>query len=201
MPQIFHPAMNAVARGSLIVAAGGALGGIWLALAIARSPYATQADVVRDQPIPFSHQHHVEQVGLDCRFCHAFAETSAFAGMPATETCMGCHREIWADSPVLEPVRVSYQQQQPIRWTRVHDLPDFVYFNIIVHVTRGIACATCHGRVEQMPLMQRKETLHMEWCLRCHRHPPSSTRSTPETPDGDAANEITRLTNCSVCHR
>jgi hypothetical protein len=166
MAQLFPPAANAFARGTIfggifILAAITWAGNMWL-----RSSYVTQVDVVRDQPVPFSHDHHVSGLGIDCRYCHATVETSAFAGMPTTETCMGCHSLIWKDSPLLAPVRASWQTKQP----------DFVYFNHSIHVAKGIGCESCHGRVDKMPLMRKAVALHMEWCLDCHRHPERENR-------------------------
>lgn len=176
MPQLFGPSANALARGTiygaaLIVAAVTWAGNEWI-----RSSYVTQVDVVRDQPVPFSHDHHVSGLGIDCRYCHASVETSAFAGMPATETCMGCHSIIWKDSPLLAPVGESRRTRQPLRWTRVYDVPDFVYFNHSIHVAKGIGCESCHGPVDRMPLMRKAVSLHMEWCLDCHLHPERAVR-------------------------
>lgn len=171
MPQIFHPSMNAFAKATIfgavfVIAALGWAGSIFV-----RSSYVTHADVVRDQPVPFSHDHHVAGLGIDCRYCHTSVENSSFAGIPPTETCMGCHSQIWKDSPMLEPVRQSFANGTPLVWTRVHDLADFVYFNHSIHVAKGISCERCHGRVDQMPLMRKANAMHMEWCLECHRHP------------------------------
>lgn len=176
MAQLFPPASNALARGSIfgglaILAVITWGGNQWL-----RSSYVTQVNVVRDQPVPFSHDHHFRDLGIDCRYCHATVETSAFAGMPTTETCMGCHSLIWRDSPLLAPVRESWRTKQPLSWVRVHDLPDFVYFNHSIHVTKGIGCESCHGRVDQMPLMRKAASLHMEWCLDCHEQPERHVR-------------------------
>jgi hypothetical protein len=176
MGQLFPPATNALARGTifgglLVVATMVWAGNEWL-----RSSYVTQVDVVRDQPVPFSHDHHTSGLGIDCRYCHATVETAAFAGMPTTETCMGCHSQIWKDSPLLAPVRESWRSGEPLAWTRVHDLPDFVYFNHAIHVAKGIGCESCHGRVDKMPLMRKASTLHMEWCLDCHEHPERNVR-------------------------
>jgi hypothetical protein len=176
MAQLFHPATNPFAKatifGAVFVLAGIAwAGGLWV-----RSSYMTRVDVVRDQPVPFSHDHHVSGLGIDCRYCHTTVETSAFAGMPATEVCMGCHSVVWKDSPLLAPVRESYRTGKPLRWTRVYDVPDFVYFNHSIHVAKGIGCESCHGRVDRMPLMRKAVSLHMEWCLDCHRHPETSIR-------------------------
>ncbi|HSB14018.1 MAG TPA: cytochrome c3 family protein [Bryobacteraceae bacterium] len=193
---------------------GGGL--LWVLNEVNRSPYVTDVGVALDQPVPFSHKHHVAGLGIDCRYCHSTVEISSSAGMPPTETCMSCHSQIWADSPMLEPVRASFRNDQSIRWTRVHDLPGFVYFNHSIHVKKGIGCATCHGRVDQMPLMWKTNTLYMEWCLECHRQPERFVR-----PRGQVFNmayrapsdqlalgrklveeyKIRKLTDCSVCHR
>jgi hypothetical protein len=185
-------------------------------LVIQRSPYVTQAEVARPQPIQFSHKHHVNALGIDCRYCHTSVEVSAFAGIPPTKTCMNCHFQIWADSPMLEPVRESYRTGQAIPWTRVHDLPDFAYFNHSIHVNKGIGCVTCHGRVDLMPLTWRQHSLNMEWCLECHREPERFVRprqyvfSMTWQPEEDqiALGErlvqeyhIQKLTSCSVCHQ
>lgn len=173
MSQIFHPAANALAKGMIF-------GGVFFAAAIALgarlyhdSSYMTQQNVVRD---PFSHDHHVSGLGIDCRFCHATVEKTASAGMPTTETCMGCHAIIWNLSPLLAPVRNSLQSSEPLAWTRVYDVPDFVYFNHSIHIAKGIGCESCHGRLDQMPLTRKAVTLHMKWCLDCHRHPENAIR-------------------------
>lgn len=176
MAQIFHPSTNAFSKatifGGVFILAGIAwAGGLW-----SRSSYVTQVDVVRDQPVPFSHDHHVSGLGIDCRYCHTSVETSSSAGIPSTEVCMGCHAHIWKDSALLAPVRESYRTNKPLEWTRVHDLADFVYFDHSIHVAKGVACESCHGRVDRMPLMRKSHSLHMEWCLDCHRHPESRVR-------------------------
>src|SRR5882757_1294708 len=171
MPQIFHRSTNTLSRatifGAVFVIA--ALG--WVAMEIQRSPYVTYAGVRKPQPVPFSHQHHVAGLGIDCRYCHTSVETSAFAGLPATETCMTCHSQVWHDAPILAPVRESWMSGLPLHWTRVHDLPDYVYFDHSIHVQKGVACVECHGRVDQMPLMAKQHALYMRWCLDCHRAP------------------------------
>ena len=171
MAQIFHPSMNTVAKATIfgavfIVAALGYVG--WQ---VDRSPYITNQGIVKDQPVPFSHEHHVSGLGIDCRYCHTTVETTGFAGIPTTKVCMTCHSQLWTNAQVLEPVRQSWSSSVPIHWTRVHDLPDYVYFNHSVHVAKGIGCASCHGQVDQMPLMYQAASLQMEWCLRCHREP------------------------------
>jgi hypothetical protein len=180
MAQIFHSSMNAFAKGTIFGAVFILAGVAWAGSILVRSSYVTNVDVVRDQPVPFSHDHHTSGLGIDCRYCHTTVERNAFAGMPTTEVCMGCHSQIWTNSALLEPVRESYRSGKPLRWTRVHDLPDFVYFNHSIHVAKGIGCESCHGRVDRMPLMRQASTLHMEWCLDCHRHPEHAVRSLDE---------------------
>lgn len=216
MPQLFHRSSNAIARASILGAAAvlGAVG--WLLYAGYRSDYATGAHVAREQPVPFSHKHHVGGEGFDCRYCHTSVEESAFAGLPPTETCMSCHSQIWSEAPVLEPVRESYRSGKPIRWTRVHHLADFVYFNHSIHVNKGIGCETCHGRVDQMPLTWKENTLLMEWCLDCHRQPEMYVRPRAAVfqmgwkPSEDQQTlgrrlvkeyKIRSLTDCYTCHR
>ena len=141
----------------------------WMAMEIQRSPYVTYAGVRKTQPVPFSHQHHVTGLGIDCRYCHTSVETSSFAGIPPTKTCMNCHSQIWTNAQLLEPVRASYRSGDSLQWTRVNQLPDFVYFNHSIHINKGVGCNTCHGPVDLMPLMYQQESLQMEWCLECHR--------------------------------
>src|SRR5881296_3724125 len=180
MTQLFHPAFNTLSRVSIFggVFALGAM--VWVSGRIYRSPYVTEAQVARDQPIPFSHEHHVAGLGLDCRYCHTSVENSSFAGIPPTKTCMNCHSEIWTNADILEPVRASYRNNTPIWWTKIHDLPDYVYFNHEIHINKGIGCASCHGPVDEMPLTYQHGSLQMEWCLDCHRNPAKNIR-----PAGD----------------
>lgn len=216
MAQIFRPSTNTFARVSILGALVlvGAL--TWIVLAVNRSPYVTEAGVVRRQPVPFSHKHHVSDIGIDCRYCHTFVEEAAVAGLPPTKTCMNCHAQIWAESPMLEPVRASWRTDTSLAWVRVHDLPDFVYFDHSIHVQKGIGCVTCHGRVDEMPLMWRQHSLLMEWCLECHREPERFVRpravvfSMDWQPAEDQLTlgrklvqeyHIAKLTSCSVCHR
>jgi Cytochrome c7 and related cytochrome c len=216
MPQIFHPSTNTFSRvtifGTVIVIVVLALVGG----SLQRSSYTTEVGTPREQPVPFSHRHHVGGIGIDCRYCHTSVEDAAFAGIPPTQTCMNCHRQIWSTSALLEPVRESFRTDRSLIWIRVHDLPDFVYFDHSIHVRKGVGCATCHGRVDQMPLMWRTQTLHMEWCLDCHRHPEQYLRPRDKVftmdwePPADQLALGTRLvhdydvnsmTSCSVCHR
>src|SRR5262245_11126093 len=216
MPQIFHHSTNTLSRVTIFGAVFALAALLWLLAMLSRSAYWTRQTEVVEQPVPFSHAHHVGGIGIDCRYCHTTVETAAFAGMPPTATCMNCHSQIWADSPMLEPVRQSFRTGQPIRWTRVHDLPDFVYFDHSIHIAKGIGCSECHGRVDRMPLMFKSETLQMEWCLRCHRHPEQRVRPRAELFDmawsppagagalhAQLASEyhVERMTDCSVCHR
>ena len=219
MSQIFHRSTNTLSRVSIYAAVFIMAGALWVITAIGRSPYTTGQGVVLRQPVPFSHEHHVAGLGIDCRYCHAAVESSAFAGLPPTATCMNCHRQIWSDSPMLEPVRASYRSGRPIAWTRVHDLPDFVYFDHSIHVAKGVGCTSCHGAVGAMPLMFQAAPLQMEWCLDCHRHPERQLRPRSElfsiawhpADDQESAGRLlmkeyrirsTRdLTNCSTCHR
>ena len=216
MGQIFHPSTNTISRISIFGALFMAGGLLWMLDTVMRSPYVTQAGVARDQPVPFSHSHHVGGIGIDCRYCHTSVETSAFAGIPPTRTCINCHAHLWADSPMLEPVRASLRTNTSLQWTRVHDLPDFVHFDHSIHVRKGIGCSSCHGQVDRMPLMWRENTLHMEWCLDCHRAPERHVRPRDQVFNMDwrpPANQleqgrklveqykIQKPTDCSVCHR
>lgn len=218
MSQIFHRSTNTIAKVSIFGAVFflAALG--WVTAELNRSSYVTGQGVVLRQPVPFSHDHHTAALGIDCRYCHTSVETSAFAGIPPTATCMNCHKLIWNDSPMLEPVRASYRTGQPIEWNRVNDLPDFVYFNHSIHVAKGVGCATCHGRVDKMPLIYQAVTLQMEWCLECHRNPERYVRPKDQVFNmaWQAADQETlgrelvaeygipgerEMTSCSVCHR
>src|SRR6476661_8697909 len=180
MAQIFHPSTNSLSRITIFGAVFLIVGSLFLLAEINRSPYVTQQDVVRDQPVRFSHEHHVAGLGIDCRYCHTSVESSNFAGIPATKTCMTCHSQIWTNAEILEPVRASWRNNTPIHWTRVHDLPDFVQFNHSIHVQKGIGCYSCHGEVDKMPLMWKENSLHMQWCLECHRDPAKHIRDRNE---------------------
>jgi hypothetical protein len=180
MAQVFDRSSNALARMSLVLT-----GLIVIALGVAlnylqRSPWVTRQGQRADQPVPFSHKHHVEGLGLQCQYCHTSVEKSSYAGIPPTKTCMNCHSQIWTNAQLLEPVRNSWATGESIQWIRVHDLPDYVYFNHEIHVNKGIGCSSCHGRVDQMPLMYEENSLQMEWCLNCHRNPAVNLRPTSE---------------------
>jgi hypothetical protein len=219
MSQIFHRSTNTFAR--ITIFGGVFILGlvVWAFTTLDRSSYSTRQYDRREQPVPFSHAHHVGGLGIDCRYCHTTVETSSFANVPPTKTCMNCHSQIWAASPTLEPVRASFRDDKSISWTRVHDLPDFVYFNHSIHVNKGVGCETCHGRVDRMPLMAQQNTLQMEWCLNCHRNtekyirPRQFITTMGYQPEGDQEaigrrlqkeyniQGVRLLTSCSTCHR
>lgn len=220
MAQLFPPSANAWARASIALVVGTLATIVVLLYAFGSSSYVTRQEEARHQPISFSHRHHVESMGLECRYCHFNVEESKFAGIPPTHTCMTCHSQIWADSPYLEKVRESYATEQPIEWTRVHDLPDFVYFNHSIHVKKGIGCVSCHGRIDQMAAVYQKEPLNMGWCLDCHRNPEAHIRPRseitnmgwkPDLAPGESRQEYgAKLVeqyganpqdNCYTCHR
>lgn len=231
MPQLFHRSTNTLARLSIVLGILLAGGVLLILLQANRTPYVTQAFVPREQPVQFSHKHHVGDDGIDCRYCHTSVESTATAGMPATKTCMNCHSQLFSNSQYLEIVRESWRSGQPIKWTKVHDLPDFVYFNHSIHVNKGVGCSSCHGRVDLMPLMWNVNTLQMEWCLECHRNPekfirPKSKITEMEWPPSDKDKDskdypngwnqavdgprlvkeynvqpVNVLTSCSTCHR
>jgi hypothetical protein len=218
MAQIFPRSANWASKASILAVLLVVASGLGVLLNINRIHYVNQVNVPLNQPVPFSHKHHVTGMGIDCRYCHTTVETSAFAGIPPTETCMTCHSQIWTEAPILEPVRASYRDNTPIEWNRVHDLPDFVYFNHSIHISQGIGCQTCHGQVDQMPLTWKVNSLNMEWCLECHRDPAQFIRPRDQVfnmnyePPADQETlgqrlvaeyevETRQLTNCSICHR
>lgn len=217
MAQIFKPRSNTIARatimgaGSFIVVLASAWDGIFW------SPYTTRVNIPLDQPVPFSHRHHVQQDGIDCRYCHTSVEKSAFAGVPDTETCMTCHSQLFNGAPLLAPIRQSLASDTPLRWNRVTKLPDFVFFNHSIHVAKGIGCASCHGPVNEMPLTWKAQTMYMKFCLHCHRNPQDYIRPRDEVfnmlwkypPNqrmlGRALlfdNKVsTNIIDCGTCHR
>ena len=219
MAQIFHRSTNFLSKlsifGSLFILAGAAGAG-WQ---IYQSPWFSGVNVAKSQPVPFSHEHHVRGLGIYCRYCHTSVEKSSFAGIPSVKTCMTCHSQIWSNAAMLEPVRESFRGGSPIEWTRVHDLPDYVYFNHSIHVNKGIGCASCHGRVDRMPITWQVETLHMRWCLECHRAPEKYLRPRKEVfnmdyePPAEQAKlgeklkkeyrilPVRQMTDCVTCHR
>jgi hypothetical protein len=219
MPQIFRRRADTIARAFLFGSLTFPAFLLWVWLVFVRSSYGTGAAIVRAQPLPFSHQHHVGVLGIDCRYCHTSVEHSSFAGLPPTKTCMNCHSQIWVGSDMLEPVRDSYRQDRPLHWHRVYNLPGFVYFDHSIHVQKGIGCSSCHGRIDEMPFTYQVPSLLMEWCLDCHRAPEKQLRPREEVfnmkwempPNQvEAGRELARayeirdsryLTSCSVCHR
>ncbi len=184
MPQVFPKGMNVLARVTLLglplLLSGGGIAGA----AFYRSDYTTGTREVVEQPVPFSHKHHVSELGIDCRYCHTAYEKSASAGFPPTKTCMNCHQQMWTSANVLEPVRESYakdkEKGKPIAWTKIHNVPHYTYFNHSIHVAKGVGCVSCHGQVDQMNLLHQSKTLLMEWCLDCHRAPEKHLRPTDE---------------------
>jgi hypothetical protein len=219
MPQIFPKSMNTVAWLSL---AGLPLSGafiLWACLIYTRSGYGTGAGVARVQPVPFSHEHHVGILGIDCRYCHTSVEYSSYAGMPPTKTCMNCHSQIWIGSEVLAPVRDSYRTNKSLSWHRIYNLPGFVYFDHHIHVNKGVGCSSCHGRIDEMPFTYQVPSLLMEWCLDCHRAPENHLRPREKVFDMEyqqpanqhelgmelkkkyKIHDTRYLTSCTVCHR
>jgi hypothetical protein len=215
MSQIFPRSFGIYAKlaviGVLVVFVGACLA--WRA--VATDPH--RLDEAVDQPVPFSHKHHVDDDGLDCRNCHTSVETSAFAGMPPISTCMTCHSQLFTDAPMLEPLRDSWKSGVPLHWNRVYQLPDFVYFNHSIHIAKGVGCVSCHGRVDQMPITRRVASLSMQWCLDCHRAPQKYLRPRSEVFDlawrprhqeslgeqlvREYRIDTRRMTDCSLCHR
>jgi predicted CXXCH cytochrome family protein len=192
VPSLFPRWSNTAYRGVLVLIAVIAVAAVAAPMIYMRTPYASGRDVPIVQPVEFDHRHHVRDDGIDCLYCHTSAETSAYAGIPSTELCMGCHGQIWRTSPELAPVRQSWATGVAIGWVRVHDLPDHVYFHHGVHVQAGIDCARCHGDVASMARIQRVASLTMGWCIDCHRDPPGPA---------DHGRAITPLTTCTACHR
>jgi hypothetical protein len=219
MAQFFNRSANNIARISMVMVVVLAGVAFYVYTQVARSSYLTGQYLEKQQPVQFSHKHHVGDDGIDCRYCHATVETTATASMPPTQTCMNCHSQLWNDSPYLEPVRASFRENKPIQWERVHDLPEFVYFNHSIHVAKGVGCSTCHGQVDQMPAVYQQNTLQMEWCIACHREPENKIRPRSEITsmkwqDGDLSMDERlklkaeyrirsreMLTSCSTCHR
>jgi hypothetical protein len=217
MAQTFPASFDLIAKMAGLLAMLALIGGVVAFYFTNRSPYWTQVGVTLDQPVPFSHRHHAGELGIDCRFCHRTVATSSYAGMPDTQTCMTCHSQIWKDAPMLQPVRDSYMANKPLRWNRVNELPEFVYFDHSIHVNKGVGCSSCHGRVDEMPITWKPQDMEMTWCLSCHRHPAAEIRPAAQvfamdwthasTPgQGEALMkqrdiQTDHLTDCSACHR
>jgi hypothetical protein len=178
-------------------------------------PQAIRIGYQPKQPVPYSHALHAGQLGLDCRYCHNTVEVSPHAAVPPASTCMNCHKGIRPQSNKLLPVRESYTNDAPLQWVRVHDLPDYVFFNHSAHVTRGVGCESCHGRVDLMEEVTQVKPLTMIWCLNCHRNPEKHLRPPEMVTEmgyqvSNQLNEGRRLasenninppTDCSTCHR
>jgi hypothetical protein len=217
VPQIFPPYANSFLRFAIATILLSVAGGAYALYAAVWSPYATRQSVRREQPVPFSHEHHVGGLGLDCRYCHTTVETAASAGFPPTQTCMNCHAYVWTNAAVLEPVRRSWRERRPLAWQRVYDLPDFVFFDHAIHVRKGVGCETCHGRVDRMAVIEQEPTLYMKWCLACHEHPERYVRPreqvfamgyAPAGKQEDVGRELLQrytvrsdITECDTCHR
>jgi hypothetical protein len=216
--QLFRPGANSIAVGCIVALFALPAAAMAVTYLVWNSPYATNQFLTRDQPVPFSHAHHVGDLGLDCRMCHTGVEKAAFAGVPSTHICMTCHSQLWTNAAVLAPIRNSLATGQPIHWTRVNRVPDYVFFDHSIHVAKGVGCSTCHGPVQNMALMRAEEPLTMGWCLQCHRHPERYIRTKdrvfdmawqpPEDQQTEGARlvkeygiDVDRLTDCSTCHR
>lgn len=216
MAQIFHRRTNTLARVSIygVVVLVALVG--FMTWEVNDTAYVTEVGVPRPQPVPFSHKHHVGQLGLDCRYCHTSVEVSSDAGMPPTQTCMTCHSQIWTNAAILEPVRASYRNTTPISWTRVNAVPDFVYFNHSIHIAKGVGCTTCHGPIGNMDITWKANTLYMRWCLSCHNDPAKYLRPRSQVfnafykPPADQMAlgrklmkeyHVQKLTSCYTCHR
>ncbi|WP_428375743.1 cytochrome c3 family protein [Lichenicoccus sp.] len=219
MRQLFAPGADAWMRLvllSLLLLAGGS---VLILEMLQHSAYVSRVGIAPEQPVPFSHKHHVGELGIDCRYCHTGVEVSASAGLPPTHTCMTCHSQLWTGAAMLAPVRDSLARDQPLAWVRVHRLPDYVYFNHSIHIAKGVGCSSCHGAVDRMQLTARAQNLTMQFCLDCHRNPamrlrpPDQVWNTEWTPPADQAargkaflalyhiRSGAQLSDCSICHR
>src|ERR1700745_2449485 len=219
MTQIFHHSTNALTNITIYGAVFIIVALLWVAVELNRSSWNTGQWVERQQPVQFSHKHHVGDDGIDCRYCHTGVETSAVAGIPPTKTCMNCHSVLFNTASYLEPIRESYRNDESIEWVKVHRLADFVYFNHSIHINKGVGCSTCHGQINQMPLVFQANTLLMQWCLDCHRNPEQVLRPRDQVfnmdwraPDNQAEvgaklkeeyqiRTTAELTSCFTCHR
>jgi hypothetical protein len=217
---VFAPKHDHLLRASLAIGAFLSVMTLLVSYGYWQSPSWQKINVASQQPVPFSHKHHVGELGIDCRYCHTGVNSSSYAGVPPTETCMTCHSQIWTNAALLKPVRDSAQYSKPIVWQQVTSIPNYVYFNHSAHVNRGVACVSCHGRVDQMAMTYQAVEMKMSWCLACHREPEKhlvpTSQVTKPVPDLHAANlvdwnvpplphftaqEKARLTNCTTCHR
>lgn len=214
MPALFPKWATVALRTALVLLVlipASLIGGLMIYV---RTPYNTEENRAPDQPVEFDHRHHARDDGIRCLYCHHEAERTPYAGVPSSDLCMGCHNQVWSESPLLDPVRRSYFSQTPIRWERVHDLADFVYFDHSVHVRNGVDCVHCHGEVDQMARVAKVEPLQMQWCLDCHRDPKGTLARYPKEteldrtgiqteldPTLETGRGISRLTTCTACHR
>lgn len=218
MAQLFKPSSNLLARLGLGGSVFGAFAALIIGWLLQRGPYYTYEGQTQEQPVPFSHQHHVGGLGISCVYCHNSVEKTRYAGMPPTQVCMSCHSQIWTQAEALKPVRESWVGGTPIAWNKITDLPDYAYFNHSIHVAKGVGCSTCHGHLEQMPLTYKAASLTMAWCLNCHRNPAEYQRPTDKIydanyhpPGGEEGIKLSKaygtyyrvqqLQNCSICHR
>lgn len=216
MSALFSKRSNALLLSVLGVLGLGAAGTIGGLLLYWRTPYGTSQFEPVVQPVQFDHRHHVQDDLIDCRYCHASVDKAPSAGLPSTELCLACHSQVWNKSPLLDQVRQSWFSGKPIAWTRVHKLPDFVYFNHSIHVNKGVGCAECHGRVDQMAAIEQAQPLTMGFCLECHRNPLARLRPLEEVanvrwqPPADRAAlgaelakkyDVKPKVNCTTCHR
>jgi len=218
LAQIFPKKANNYSRMSLVLGGLVVISTIGLVILVFQSPWYTRVNTVQPQPVPFSHEHHVRGLGIDCRYCHTSVETSAFAGIPPAKTCMSCHSQIWTNAEILEPLREAFRTGKPLQWTKLHNMPDYVYFNHSAHVAKGVACVTCHGPVDKMPLMVQSKNMTMMWCLECHRNPakyiqpkdtvfrtdwqrPSDAALGQSLVDAHRVKGKLKMADCYTCHR
>ena len=218
MAQVFGPGANFLVKSSIAILTVVLGSAVAIAAIIYRSPVVTQVGINKEQPIPFSHERHVGGNAMDCRFCHTSVEKSNFAGIPSSETCMTCHSQVLTDAEMFQPLHDSWNNDTPLEWTRIYDLPDFVYFDHSIHIAKGVGCTDCHGQIDEMPLTHKAQHMSMSWCLECHRAPEKYIRPADavfdvnwEAPKDQLAQGLQlvekfnikteQLTNCSICHR
>jgi len=216
MSPLFRPRHNTLAQISLFLVAAGAAGVPLGLMLYARTPLARGMQDPVEQPVQFDHRHHTKDEGIDCRYCHNTVDRSPAAGIPQTQLCLNCHSQVWNKSPILEPIRQSFINNTPIKWNRVYQVPEFVYFNHSIHVNKGVGCISCHGKVGEMAAIEKATPLTMSWCLECHRRPEANLRPVDEItnpnwqPDGDpeevgrllaVKNNVHARTSCTTCHR
>ena len=219
MPQIFRKRANTLFRWFFVLVPASVIAVLALVGAVNQSDFTTRADFYLDQPVPFSHRHHVGEIGIDCRYCHTTVETQRSAMIPGSETCMNCHSYLWNSAALLKPVRDNFEKGTPLKWTRVNSLPDFVYFNHGIHIKRGVSCTECHGHMENEALTAKAQEFNMQFCLNCHKNPAPHLRPAKDVfnfgwqpPITEAEktelerklmleNHVQRGTDCWRCHR